>query len=273
MPNYLAIDGQMLMVAVKSGGRPTDDEMARLFERSGIKGDFRYQIRGYSSEEVLQVYRAGQKSSGLPDVQQEAMIQQGVMLMVASVMREKGLTGSLQIGRAAVSDAALSLYLFETNDLKRKVQHFPPPAAPKPRWKIWAKQPAAHLENAATTMDGYTLSCGPQVIAKYSVRNPSPNSGCAFEVIQQKDTGQPDIELSFVLSCPDCEKAYAFSNEFFRGGDGVREFHVNCPTCKSHRWVFRSISYFGEAWVLNICAHDKYLRAANVAVTGIQGRA
>jgi hypothetical protein len=42
------------------------------------------------------------------------------------------------------------------------------------RWKFWAKPPAPHLANAETVMNGYTLACGPQVIAKYKDRSPSP---------------------------------------------------------------------------------------------------
>jgi hypothetical protein len=268
------------MEAVKAGGRPTEAEMAGLLERSGIKADFRYEIRGHSVEEICEIYRAAQKTSTLPapeTMKPEAVIQHGIMLMVGVVVKEKGITGvSFRLFPAA-GDPALALYLFElTGDAKAKNERFPVAAPPKPGWKIWAKSPAPHLEDAETVMNGYALACGPHVIAKYKDRNPSPYNQCAFDVRRPEGAEKRSAELSFEVSCPDCKKTYAFTSDLSGSAEGVKEFHVNCPTCRSHRWILRTISYWGkkghEAWVLNVCALDKYLRAANVTVTSIQPR-
>jgi hypothetical protein len=280
MPSFLAIEGKVLMEAVKAGGRPSEAEMADLLQRSGLKGDFRYEIRGHSVEEIRDVYRAARNSSSLPDpetMRPESVIQHGIMFMVAAVVKEKGLTNlSFQLFPAA-GDAALALYLFElTDNANDENIRFPAAAAPKSGWKFWAKPLAPHLENAETVMNGYALACGPQVIAKYKDRNPSPYNYCAFEIKRPKGAEKRSAELSFELSCPDCERTYALTNDLSGSSEGVREVHVKCPTCQSHRWILRTLSYWGktghEAWVLNVCADGKYLREANVALTRLEPR-
>lgn len=281
MAEFLTIDGKVLMVAVKADGRPSEEEMAHLLDRSGIKGEFRYVIRGYSFEEICETYRAAQKSSTLPDpgtMRPEAVIQHGVMLMVGVVAKEKGITDITFQLFPAEGDAEFGLYLFElAGDAPPKDQRFPAPAPPKTGWKFWAKPLSPHLEDTETVMNGYALACGPQVIAKYKDRNPSTYDECAFEIKRLESVKGRNAELAFELSCPDCKKTYAFTNELSGSSDGVRTVHVNCPTCRSHRWMLRTISYWGkmghEAWVLNVCALDKYLRAAAVTITGIQPQA
>jgi hypothetical protein len=280
MPHFVAIDSELVVVAVKDGGRPTDDEMAHLFEQSKMQGDFRYTIRGYSVAEVVDVYRMAQKSSTLPDaasMKTDAVIQHGISLMVGSIMQSKKIKGSFSVLRTA-GDTSLGLYVFQlTDEAKVVTQPFhaatPPPAVPA--WKFWGKPPAPTFEDAHTTMNGYSLACGPAVIARYKDRNPSPYRPCAFEIKRLDKTEQRNAELSFQLTCPDCEKTYAFTNSLSGSEEGVREVHVKCPTCSSHRWILRTLSYWNkgqEAWVFNVSAVDKYLHAANPTVTNIQPR-